>query len=166
MTVYTNDDGLTQRYGISQAVPSMVGSPAQAGAYKTMVIDIDAASLNAHTVADDYFEDVAATFIPAGALITSAILDVTTAFDSGGSATLDLGFLKADGTELDYNGIDATIAETDIDAIGDRITCDGDLIGGVLLAADAYPSYGVNTATFTVGRGKLVITYYVQTPVN
>lgn len=160
MTIYTNADSLTQRYGTSQGVATNLGSPAQSGALKELVIDITASKLNAHTVADDYFGGSPDVAIPSGSQIVSATLYVTTAFDSGGSATLDLGFLKADGTELDYNGIDATIAETAIDAIGDVITCDGALVGGALLTDDAYPSYGVNTATFTVGQGKLVIKYF------
>jgi hypothetical protein len=159
--VWTNDDGLNVMFGTEQGSEQMIGSPAQSGAYKVLVIDIDATKLNAHTVADDFFEEVPATFIPSGALIKSASLDVSTAFDSGGSATLDLGFLQADGTALDVDGIDATIAETAIDAVGDSIACDGALVGGAALTADAYPSYGVNTATFTVGKGKLAITYYV-----
>lgn len=166
--VWTNSDGLNILYGTEQGTTQMIGSPTQAGAYKTIVIDIDADYLNAHTVADDYFEIVPATFIPAGASITSATLTVTEAFDSGGSATLDLGFLKSDGTELDYDGIDATIAETALDTIGKVVACDGALIadstGAVLLTDDAYPSYGVNTVTFTTGKGKLVIQYFVQTP--
>lgn len=166
--VWTNSDGLNIMYGTEQGITQMVGSPIQSGAYKILVIDIDAVALNAHTVADDYFETVPATFIPSGASITSATLTVTEAFDSGSTATLDLGFLKSDGTELDYDGIDATIAETALDTIGKVVNCDGALIadstGAILLTEDAYPSYGVNTATFTTGKGKLVIQYFVQTP--
>lgn len=160
MTISVNADGLSVRYGTSQGTVNVVGSPAQAGAYKTVVIDFGYQDLNAYTVADSFFGGTPDVVIPAGSAIVSATLYVTTAFDSGSTATLDLGFLKYDGTELDYNGIDVTIAETAIDTAGKSVACDGALVGGALLAYDAYPSYGVNTATFTTGQGQLTITYY------
>lgn len=163
MTISVNDDNLSIRYGNTQGEATNLGSPSAAGATKFVEIDITASELNAHTVADDYFGKTPDVVIPSGASIVAATLYVTTAFDSGGSATLDLGFLKADGTELDYNGIDVAIAETAIDAVGDVVNCDGALVGGALLTEGGYPSYGVNTATFTVGQGRLLIEYYVPT---
>lgn len=163
MTISVNDDGVSIRYGNSQGKATNIGSPSASGGTKFVEVDITASELNAHTVADAYFGATPDVVIPAGATIVAATIYVTTAFDSGGSATLDLGFLKADGTELDYNGIDVAIAESALDTIGKTVACDGALVGGVLLTVDAYPSYGVNTATFTVGQGRLLIEYYVPT---
>lgn len=164
MTISVNDDGLSIRYGNSQGSVNNMGVVASTGGLKQLVIDITATDLNAHTVADDFFGGTPDVALPAGAQVVSATLYVTTAFDSGGSATLDLGFAKADGTELDFDGLDAAIAETAIDTIGKVVACDGVLIadssGAAVLSEDAYPSYGVNTATFTVGQGRLVIEYY------
>ena len=49
-------------------------------------------------------------FIPAGSYITGAHLIVTTAFTSGGSATLTIGTYQQDGTVVDADSIDATVA--------------------------------------------------------
>lgn len=164
MPISVNSDGLSIRYGTSQGQVNVIGSPKQAGLHKTLVIDFGYQDLDPYTSSNSFFGGTPDVWIPAGSSIVSANLYVTTAFDSGSTATLGLGFVKFDGTELDYDGIDVTIAETAIDTIGKVVACDGALIAGsggaVLLTHDAYPSYDVGTASYTVGQARLVITYF------
>jgi hypothetical protein len=99
-------------------------------------------------------------FIPAGSYITGASLVVTTAFTSGGSATLNIGLYNAAGTAIDADGIDATVAVADL-AANKAVACNGALVGGTATvgAADAYVSWDYDTAAFTAGAAKLVIEY-------
>lgn len=99
--------------------------------------------------------------IPANAFITKATLEVTTAFTSGGAATLTIGLVEPDGTPIDPDGIDAAIALTAIDAVGERVLCDGDLVTGLAgigaAAGQIIATFG--TAAFTAGAATLTIEY-------
>ena len=99
-------------------------------------------------------------FIPAGSYITSASLIVTTAFTSGGSATLTIGTYQQDGTVVDADGIDATIALAAL-AANKAVACDGAAAGGTATvgANDVYIEAIYGTAAFTAGEAKLVIEY-------
>lgn len=99
-------------------------------------------------------------FIPAGSYITSASLIVTTAWTSGGSATLTIGAYQQDGTTVDADGIDATIALAAL-AANKGVACDGALVGGTATvgANDVYIEANYGTAAFTAGEAKLVIEY-------
>jgi len=99
-------------------------------------------------------------FIPAGSFITSASLIVTTAFTSGGSATLTIGAYQQDGTTVDADGIDATVALAAL-AANKGVACDGALVGGTATvgANDVYIEANYGTAAFTAGEAKLVIEY-------
>jgi hypothetical protein len=100
-------------------------------------------------------------FIPAGAVIEDAVLVVTTAATSGGSATLTIGTYNAAGTAIDADGIDATIAVTALDADNDVVRLDGAQAAGVLgkLAVDGYVEAIYGTAVFTAGEVELVVHY-------
>jgi len=99
-------------------------------------------------------------FIPAGSYITGASLIVTTAFTSGGSATLTLGTYQQDGTVVDADGIDATVALAAL-AANKAVACDGAAVGGTATVggADVYVEAIYGTAAFTAGEAKLVIEY-------
>jgi hypothetical protein len=100
-------------------------------------------------------------FIPAGAYITDAYILVTEAFtDSGSDATLTIGLAQEDGTVIDADGIDATIAFTALNATTDVVACDGDYVGRALkLAANAYLYATVASGPFTAGKAKIVVKY-------
>lgn len=100
--------------------------------------------------------------VPDGLLLKSASFTTTQAFTSGGAATLTLGFHNADGTAYDADGIDATIALTAIDTVGETVTCDGALVGALLANGSKKYSYvtaTVGTADYTAGKGKLRLTF-------
>lgn len=70
--------------------------------------------------------------IPRGSVITSAVLQVVTAWDSASdTATLDIGTYDVDTSSItvdDADGIDVDIAEAAIDTIGEVVRCDGALV--------------------------------------
>ena len=84
---YTNADGLFVITNNAQGAARDNGLNAQNGV-KTMVFELkDATALGTSDVNPQPND----AFIPAGAYITKASLVVTTAFTSGGSATLGIG---------------------------------------------------------------------------
>jgi len=99
-------------------------------------------------------------FIPAGSYITGAHLIVSTAFTSGGSATLTVGTYTQAGAAVDADGIDATIAVADL-AADKAVACNGAAVGGTATVggADVYVEAIYGTAAFTAGEAKLVIEY-------
>jgi hypothetical protein len=100
-------------------------------------------------------------FIPANSYITSATVIISTAFTSGGSATLTVGAYQQDGTTIDADGVDATIALSALNASTKAVACDGALVGAALSVGDndCYIEAYYGTAAFTAGEAKLVIEY-------
>tara|TARA_R110002049_G_scaffold32216_1_gene107673 strand:+ start:263 stop:742 length:480 start_codon:yes stop_codon:yes gene_type:complete len=154
---YNNTDGLRVITGLDQGAAVDAGNTASSEV-KTIVIDIADATALGSSAATPVAND---PFIPANSYITGAHLMVTTAFTSGGSATLGIGAYNSAGSAIDADGIDAAIALSAINATTKAVACDGALVGAAIMtgAADAYikPNYG--TAVFTAGAAKLVITY-------
>ena len=154
---YNNTDGLRVITGLDQGAAVDAGNTASSEV-KTIVIDIADATALGSSAAAPVAND---PFIPANSYITGAHLMVTTAFTSGGSATLGIGAYNSAGSAIDADGIDAAIALSAINATTKAVACDGALVGAAIMtgAADAYikPNYG--TAAFTAGAAKLVITY-------
>ena len=158
---YTNDDGMYVLTGTNQGDVQDKGVSGKA-LRQSLVIDIpDFTAIGSSFGASDI--DPLDAVIPAGAIITNAILKITTAATSGGSATLSIGTYNSAGTAIDADGIDATVALTAIDAAQDLVQCDGAQVGGVVTVgtADAYVGLIYGTAAFTAGAGKLVIEYIV-----
>ena len=163
---YTNADGLNIRFGLEKATAHKEGRFSTSGdthQHVTSIVGTDlgssAALVSTHPVVG----------IPDGAHIVSATLYVTEAFTSGGSATLTIGVVNDDGDGTfsvnDADGIDATIAITAIDAIGDHVACDGALVGsGAANIAGTgdrpvFVCANYATAAFTAGKADLVIEY-------
>lgn len=164
-STWTNSDGLVVGFGthtVDNDVPSVTSG---GGSVKTMVVQIVGIDLPDTYAATDTPPQAAT--IRRGSLITSAVFVVDEAFTSGGAATLDIGtWSKGLATDVvdDAGGIDAAVALTAIDAIGEAVICNGALVGGtVAVGATANgdcviaPSY--NTAAFTAGKGTLTIQY-------
>ena len=160
---WVNDDGLVVRFGTEQGTADKAGSPRTAGDVSELVVKItgtDVPSTDAPVSTQ--------VGIPDGAYLMSATLYVSTAFTSGGAATLDIGLFNDDGdgtySANDADGIDAAIAITAIDADDDEIACDGALVGTTLAGTGdrpLYVSYGYGTAAYTAGEAELVIQYRV-----
>lgn len=155
-------DGLVVGYG-THTVDNDVGTVNDGGTVKQYRIELsDATALedtDAITVASIPPQSV---LIPRGSVIKSANFSVTSVFTSGGAATLDIGFYSAAAVVDDANGIDADIALTAIDAIGDIVACDGAVVGGVVPVgatsnSDVVVVFGFEAAVFTAGAGVLTL---------
>lgn len=161
MTVTANADGLRQRYGLDTQLTAQAGETLPAGAVKHLICTLEASRM---VIGGGLIGQEPNNAIPVGSFIKSATFIVTEAFDSGTTATLDLGLAIADGTYTggDEDGIDAAIAESAIDTAGKAVLCDGAMVGSTTASVTTvvlYPSYDVDTAVYTTGKGYLVIEY-------
>ena len=149
---YTNADGLRILTNGDAGVAAENGVNT-VSAKKTMLVNIDL------TKGDQALNNGEDAFIPAGSYITAASLVVKTAASGGTNVTI--GLINAAGSDIDADGIDATIALSAINATTKAVACDGALVGGAVMtgAADAYIKANYGTAAFTAGAAKLVITY-------
>lgn len=152
---YTNDDGLRVLMHGDQGTVRTVGGTVD----HQFRAKIDLTALGTSVTSADI--DAYDAVIPAGSVITSAVLVMTDAATSGGSATLTIGTYDAAGSAIDADGIDAAIALSAIDADNDVVRCDGAQAAGVggKLAADAHVKAIYGTAAFTAGTAELVIEY-------
>ena len=165
---WTNDDGLNIKFGNERSVVSVEGAVSTMGDEAQAVFKITGTDLTSSSALIAAHPTVG---IPDGAHIISATLYVTTAFTSAGSATLTVGLFNDDGDGTysvnDADGIDATVAITAIDAIGDHVACDGALVGSGAIALAGtgdrplYVSALYATAAFTAGAADLVVKYRV-----
>lgn len=102
--------------------------------------------------------DEAILRIPANARISRATLRIITAF--AGGTSYNFGLSESDGTVIDADGIDAAVALTAIDAIGDVVLCDGALVGSLVgIGSAAGQLLVVATGTFTAGKAQLEIEF-------
>jgi len=163
-STWTNSDGLQVPFGTHTADNNVPAVTAADGGVKVMVVEIQGTLLPDVYAATD--TNPAAPTIRRGSSILSAKFMVTEAF-VGATGVLDIGlWSKGLATEVvdDADGIDAAIAVTAIDAVGDVVQCDGALVAGVTaVGATANgdcviaPSY--STAAFTAGKGLLIVQY-------
>lgn len=157
-STWTNSDGLEVGYGQRDSFNTESATIRTMGNEEILQVylkydDLPTAATNAASVKN--------VPIPANSVITNADLYILDAFESGGATTLSIGLKRLDGTDIDADGIDATIAKTAIDADGDVVQCDGALVGGVVSigAYDGYISTVVATGPYTAGEAVLTIRY-------
>jgi hypothetical protein len=105
--------------------------------------------------------DAGVLVIPANAFVVRAYLEVGEAFTSGGSATLELGVEGVDGSTVDADGLD-TIAVAALTA-GSWAVLAGAIVGATVGTADVQISVDDATATFTAGKGRLIVEYIEPT---
>ena len=153
---YTNADGLYVRTFRDQGAKSDTGTVIEpiVKYYTRRISDATAIGTAAPTPSPDD------AFIPSGAVITRAYIVVDTAFTSGGSAALNVGLYQADGTAIDADGIDATVAVAALSADA-VIECDGADVGTKVGANDAYIEVDYDTAAFTAGAATVVVEYFL-----
>jgi len=166
---WTNDDGLNVRFGLEKGTAAKEGAMSTLGDESELKVNIDYTDA---TSTDAPVSTHPLAGIPSGAHIVSATFYVKTAF-VGTSGTLDIGLWHDDGdgtfSVYDLDGIDAAIAVTAIDAIGDHVACDGALVGSgaVALAGTGdrplfVSAKGHASNDFTAGNGDLVVKYRVS----
>lgn len=114
---YVNADGLRQTYGTGEALVAMGGDYNIAGPDRISRFIISGTDLRDH---DDGTDDVTVvdwhTRIPEGAYLVKGLLEVSEAFTSGGSATLNIGLTDASDqsyalTAHDEDGLLAALAK-------------------------------------------------------
>lgn len=156
--LWTNADGLVVGFGTHTVDNETSAKPSVKGLIQQVSLKIVGENLLDAAV-PDALQAANSVTIPAGSLIKSAVLIVSEAFTSGGSAVLDIGTINAStGVIVDDDGIDAAIALADIDAVGDDVACDGAQVGTVVtVPVKVYASY--DTAAFTGGEATLVVEY-------
>jgi hypothetical protein len=156
MGKWLNPDGLYLKTGTDEGVAGIAGTFADpvAGAHVTEITGLDLTTLTTSPVViEDGF------MLPKDAVIQKVDVIATTAGTSGGSATFDLGLIRSDRTtELDYNGILAAVALTDVDALGETHSYTGHSVsngigalGAVELPNDGYLTANYTTAAFETG---------------
>lgn len=162
---YKNDDGLVIRNGKDGGESINIGQTSSPN--QKLVLNLDPIgdegifTTSSNTKGLPIASDVAdLAGLPANAYIKSATLIVTEAFTSGGAATLTIGLCQADGTVIDADGIDASIALSAL-AANKVVKCDGALAGGTdTVGANAAKIYfTTGTAAYTAGKANLVIEY-------
>ena len=158
MSTWTNSDGLKVNYNrtLSQQANGGVVTEGKGG---QLVLEFDSQDVkNAETAGNT---DGREPFLPANSFVTSSHFVVTEAFTAAGSATLTIGLAQEDGTVIDADGIDATIAKTAIDAVGEAVVNDGVLVDGTetVGTANAYVYFTTATGPWTAGKGKLIINF-------
>lgn len=151
MTIYTNNDGLKESFGIPQDFAN--GALKAVGAVHELKIIIDPVNgtPDANAKGDD------ATYVPANAHVVSSVLKVTEAFVGGTSLTV--GYDQKDGTTIDADGVDAAVATSVLNAVGKSVVCDGALASGVTIGANAAYPTSSTAGTYTAGKAELYISY-------
>lgn len=153
---WMNDDGLYVKFGLEETVVTPAGEYSDTTSLHYIEVEINWDDLEAFGTATILGE----TRLADGVYLEKASFEVVEAF-AGATATLGFGTIDTDRTTAhDADGIDAAIAVTDIDAVGDTVTCDGALIGTVLdNTTPMLLTATVGTADFTAGKGYLRIYY-------
>ena len=165
MSQWTNNDGLTIRYGAEQKGYD-VATPAAtytSGLFRQLVVDFSYDNLpldNVDSDNDGTNDAFVAAKIPANAYITRAILIVEEDWATADAAVLNLGLYTEAGAAISATGIDAAIAAAALDT-GDVVVCDGTLAGGgvTIGTADGYIGATITVGSFTTGKARLIVEY-------
>lgn len=153
-TSWTNPDGLVLYYGtrdVENERTRVVNAP---GPWVTVIVDFDENTLPSSTASD-----TGQVKIPANSFIKEAHVQVRTAA-GGTTPTLTLGLEELDGTAIDADGIDAAIAESAMNSVGEVVICNGALVAGLtgIGSADGYVVATMG-GTNPTGAFRLVLTY-------
>lgn len=156
-TMYTNEDGLTRRYG-GAGIPSKgyTRKYNSFGNWNQLVVDFDYDNLEVYDAADsgsdsmDRFSELMA-YIPAGASIVSAYIAPMSDFDEA----VDVGLYEKDGSAIDADGLVAAATPTQS---GGLVTGAGDEVGSYM-SNDAYIVVAPNAGDPTSGAARLIVNY-------
>jgi hypothetical protein len=156
--------GASQHYGPRVSNEGLPASVTTYGPTRIVEVPFDWVQANAGLPVVDADEDAAVLSIPANSLVKAAYLHVTTAFTSGGSATLELGLEDEDGSASDADGLDS-LAVAALTANSWHVL-DGALIGATSGVENAQISIDDATAAFTAGKARLIVEYILPVTPN
>ena len=164
---WKNADGLYIKFGTEEGQLGAGGAYAYPEEGQDHVVDVEIdltkLSTSTQTILDDNVR------IPKGYVVKKVQLYVTAAATSGGSATLDVGLVRADRTtEQDHDGLAAAVALTAVNAAGKQVdlgvgsTGAGALVGTTLpaAAASSYLVAKAGTAVFTGGKVRVRVSLF------
>jgi hypothetical protein len=164
---WNNPDGLLVGFGTHSADNDVMAAHAGGGALISAtglwnLVDIE--DTDSITIAS---YNPQALVIPRGSWIARATLRTTVAITSSNSAVLDIGLYDADFSSVtvdDADGIDADIAITAHNALGEMVECDGALVNGVIQVgatsdSDCVVILGWDAFAYTAGQVELTIEY-------
>lgn len=165
MGVWTNNDGLRIKLGTSEAAVTRGGEYSTLGEFREYEVRFGLTALGTTEAVQAY-----GVLVPSGFFIEQVEVVASVAATSGGSATLDIGFIRQDAsTTYDDDGLVAALALTSIDALGEKVTLTkgstsaGALIG-TALANTGLITASYNTAAFTAGEVTVRVKGYVAWP--
>jgi len=154
---YTNADGLYVLTHKDQGEVLLQGVTASSPR-QSLVLDFDLTKVGTTFGASNINPNN--PFIPAGSVILTATVVMTTPATSGGTPTLNIGTYNAAGTAIDADGFDAAVALTALNGAGETVRCDGaHLTTAGYLSANAYVGLVRSATTYTAGAGKLIIEF-------
>lgn len=163
---WQNADGLYVKFNGAAGTATTVGTYEDPGDGGLTVLEIKGLDLSTLTTVAGATIIADNVVIPKGAVIERVALIATTGATSSGNGTLDIGTVRQDRTtELDFNGILAAVAKTDMDSTNEQHTYIGvgsDGGGAQLGVATTNPSLltaNVNTAVYQTGIVTLRVFY-------
>lgn len=155
---WENEDGLTIGYGRRETEKNIGGALQTGGVVEgQIVLDIKATDLKDSDPPTNWEQGAK---IPANSHIRDAVLVTNDEFTSGGSAVLDVGTVKSDGTWSDDDGVDSAVALGSLGA-DSVVNCDGSQVDSVV-TEDLWLAATYDTAEFTGGTARLYVTYVQQ----
>lgn len=164
--VWTNDDGLTIKFGTAEAVFRNIGAYSQDGPVHWVEVLVDHSELPA--VADNAVILNDNFAIPAGAIIEGVEIRVPTEAFTGTGATFCLGTANKDGTGIDTDALidEATLTELNAGGTNDSGWATSNTLEGVSprvpLAAPKLLTWEVNTAALTAGKTVIRVFWSVE----
>lgn len=153
--------GAAQHFGPRETNTGLDNSVSTMGLILQRELYFDFEQANAGLPTTDADTDAGTLVIPANSIVVRAYLEVSTAFTSGGSATLELGVQGVDGSTVDADGLD-TLAVAALTALSWHVL-DGAIVGATVGTADVQISIDDAVAVFTAGVGRLVVEYIEPT---
>lgn len=162
MGIWTNNDGLTLKYGPTKTIPATLGEYRHDGALNCIEIVLDQTQMPLVTANSVVIDKE--MILPIGSIIERIEMTNKTAFTSGGAATVNIGLVNLDGvTAADP---DAIVVEATLTELNDGGTNIAGWIGAELLGAPTTVAklftWEVNTADLTAGFG--VVRIYFSRP--
>lgn len=152
----TSGRNVASYYGPRDNVSKFGGDQGSKGRVKTAVWSFTYEDVNADFASADLGAGGLAYAIPAGAVIQSATMNITEAFD-GTLQTVSIGLEDSAGAAIDVDGIDVTV-----DVLGagvSSVACDGALVGATIGEADGYVALVGAAADSTTGAFELIVEY-------
>lgn len=163
---WTNSDGLRLKFGTEEGTVGVGGEFRTNTSLREIEFDLDYSVFASATAGANIVMDNVA--VPNGARIERVQVVTETAFDSSGDGFIfNMGLVDQDrSTELDFDGLIATCAQSRVDTAGEILEIivgdsDAGALIGTTLTNTGLVVVDYDTAAPTVGRAVIRIFYYI-----